>query len=305
MKMVALDLSLMVLAAIAAHLAPLDVLLASYAFLGPAHYLTQISWMHDRGYNLPPRRARPWIVAMLAALVVPTAMIGVSTWAVAALAAGLVLAGLASLEKPLPLWMLLSATSAAAIVVGYFYLPPWFLLLLLLVPTLGHVFGFTALFIASGFARKPTLGSGASLGLFVLSAISFAAIPTAGFETGWARDAVPVFEAALKRVADLFGSDRASRAMLGFVAFAYAYHYLNWFAKTELLRWHAISDSRIVMMATIWVAASVTYLVDYRLGYLATLPLSALHVTLEFPTDVAAARHLVRSVRSRLTSSFA
>src|ERR1700675_3707157 len=29
---------------------PFEVFIGAYAVLGPLHYLTQISWLHDRGY---------------------------------------------------------------------------------------------------------------------------------------------------------------------------------------------------------------------------------------------------------------
>jgi hypothetical protein len=32
---------------------------------------------------------------------------------------------------------------------------------------------------------------------------------------------------------------------LRFIAFAYTYHYLNWFSKTDIIRWHVVSQRRI------------------------------------------------------------
>src|SRR4030095_9910912 len=46
---------------------PFEVFLLSYAVLGPLHYLTQISWLHDRGYYTTGRF--DWIpLALLAAI---------------------------------------------------------------------------------------------------------------------------------------------------------------------------------------------------------------------------------------------
>ncbi len=36
-----------------AYLVPFELLLLAYVVLGPAHYLTEISWLHDRKYFLP------------------------------------------------------------------------------------------------------------------------------------------------------------------------------------------------------------------------------------------------------------
>ena len=40
----------MVLTAIAAYFFPFETFLLAYAYLGPLHYLTEISWLHDRNY---------------------------------------------------------------------------------------------------------------------------------------------------------------------------------------------------------------------------------------------------------------
>ena len=39
-----------------AYVLPFELLLLSYAILGPAHYFTEISWLHDRRYFLPQAR---------------------------------------------------------------------------------------------------------------------------------------------------------------------------------------------------------------------------------------------------------
>lgn len=42
--------------ALAAFILPFEVFLVSYAVLGPLHYLTEISWLHDREYFLAGKR---------------------------------------------------------------------------------------------------------------------------------------------------------------------------------------------------------------------------------------------------------
>src|SRR2546423_477488 len=49
-------LGLMLSALGLAYLLPFELLLIAYAVLGPAHYLTEISWLHDRQYFLSTRR---------------------------------------------------------------------------------------------------------------------------------------------------------------------------------------------------------------------------------------------------------
>ena len=45
-----LNIGLMGITAILAYFMPFETFLFAYAFLGPLHYLTEISWLHDRQY---------------------------------------------------------------------------------------------------------------------------------------------------------------------------------------------------------------------------------------------------------------
>ena len=69
-------------------------------------------------------------------------------------------------------------------------------------------------------------------------------------------------------------------------AFAYTYHYLNWFSKTGVIRWHTVSRSRMAAIALLYVASLAIYAYDYATGLIALFTLSLLHVLLEFPLDV-------------------
>ena len=44
------NIGLMFAAMISAYFFPFETFLLAYAFLGPLHYLTEISWLHDRQY---------------------------------------------------------------------------------------------------------------------------------------------------------------------------------------------------------------------------------------------------------------
>src|SRR5262249_58003852 len=47
-----------------AYVVPFEGLLYAYAILGPAHYLTELNWLHDRGYFIADRAAR-WLFLAL------------------------------------------------------------------------------------------------------------------------------------------------------------------------------------------------------------------------------------------------
>jgi hypothetical protein len=72
---------------------------------------------------------------------------------------------------------------------------------------------------------------------------------------------------------------------LRLIAFAYLYHYLNWFSKTSIIKWHEITQSRAVAILGLWLAGGLVYLYDYRLGLGLFYILSMLHVFLEFPLN--------------------
>jgi hypothetical protein len=74
--------------------------------------------------------------------------------------------------------------------------------------------------------------------------------------------------------------------LMRFIAFAYLYHYLNWFSKTEVIRWHKIPKIRFIAIVVIWAGASVFYAYDYSLGLSLLFFLSFTHVLLEFPLNI-------------------
>src|SRR5262249_49197161 len=70
-----------------------------------------------------------------------------------------------------------------------------------------------------------------------------------------------------------------------FIAFAYTYHYLNWFSKTRVIGWHEMPGWWMGTAAALWAAAVGLYLYDYRLGFNVLFALSILHVYLAFQLD--------------------
>src|SRR5258707_3678650 len=72
----AVHLGLMLSAVAVTYLVPFELLLLSYVILGPAHYLTEISWLHDRKYFLPHRG----VPLGLAFVAVAAALIDNASW---------------------------------------------------------------------------------------------------------------------------------------------------------------------------------------------------------------------------------
>jgi hypothetical protein len=71
------------------------------------------------------------------------------------------------------------------------------------------------------------------------------------------------------------------------IAFAYTYHYLNWFSKTTVIGWHKnMNISKTVIILIIWIIALLLYFYIYKLGLALLLMMSLMHVFLEFPVNL-------------------
>jgi len=85
---------------------------------------------------------------------------------------------------------------------------------------------------------------------------------------------------------------RLDGRITGLLAFAYTYHYLNWFIKADVIRWADISRGRLALVAGGSAVSTGLYFYDYFLGFSLLLGLSLLHVILEFPLNSIALRQL-------------
>jgi hypothetical protein len=95
----------------------------------------------------------------------------------------------------------------------------------------------------------------------------------------------------------VFSSDRGLMVMR-FIAFAYTYHYLNWFSKTSIIRWHGVGTRRLAAISALWLASVGIYIYDYSLGFKVLSCLSLLHIYLEFPLNHISIMGTFREMRS-------
>src|SRR5712671_2224468 len=68
-----LNIGLMLVSCVVALYIPFELFLFAYAVLGPAHYLTEISWLHKRGYFTRGEHDY-WLLGGLAAALFLTAV---------------------------------------------------------------------------------------------------------------------------------------------------------------------------------------------------------------------------------------
>jgi len=283
-----LNIGLMLGTAVLAARLPFELFLFAYAVLGPLHYLTEISWLHDRGYFTTGR----WDALPL----VPLAAVGLANylrlvqWDGAIVLAFGLSAGTAFARAVTTKLAVAALAVAASLVVTRW--GPAALVFVVLLPTLVHVFLFTGLFILHGAIRHRSATGYASLVVFLgCAALLLFRHPPAGHYSVSVSSARIMGEFALliEPLARLFpkpiGWD-ALAAIGRFLAFVYTYHYLNWFSKTQVIRWHEVGRARLGVVAGLYVASVALYAIDYRMGIVALYFLSLLHVLLELPLDL-------------------
>jgi hypothetical protein len=88
--------------------------------------------------------------------------------------------------------------------------------------------------------------------------------------------------------------------IFAFLSFTYTYHYLNWFSKTKLIRWHEVSRKRSSVIVILYITAISSYMYDYNLGFKILLFLSLLHVLLEFPLNIKTFALIRKSLQQKL-----
>lgn len=303
-----LNIILMVISvAIAAYL-PFETFLIAYAVLGPLHYLTEISWLHDRGYFTTGSRDWIWLIGatLITALgffIPSAALAALTTFSIAftfIISAGMVFT---RSIRGRTLFALGGAV-AGGLTLAW---GPFLALFAILLPTLIHVYIFTGIFILYGALKGRSFSGVLSLLIFIAAPI----VCLYGIDTPSSYEPSPYmlnasspFEGLRALMIPLFGFSEDRSGVLAFMrlmGFAYSYHYLNWFSKTRIINWHRVSRTRITAIGVLYVASVALYAVNYQLGFIVLLTLSLGHVLLEFPLNFKTIASLVSAGVSSVT----
>jgi hypothetical protein len=317
-----LNIGLMFLSAVLGFAYPFETFLFVYTVLGPLHYLTEISWLHERNYYTKGRFDYLYLVGATAVLtianqkIVPGLPNFIPEWAAfSALGAALAFV----VFKTAARWVL----AVIFALIGFFIASAsWFGIAFgIFLPTLIHVYVFTACFVLAGALKSHSRSGYWSLGVFALISLSFFFIHPAHadyqvsqyvsnnygtfqpdrslsspflavnyfcakiFEfTGFNLPAVSVAGDA-SMINNFMYHNPAALALMSFIAFAYSYHYFNWFSKTSIIRWHEVSKRRLAVIVAIWLISVGLYLYNYSVGLRWLFFLSLAHVLLEFPLN--------------------
>ncbi len=297
----------LVVSAVAASLAPLQVFIFVYAFVGPLHYLTEIAWLKKKdfyfGKGVVSQRIYVYVAVVLCVAVSADFYVrrGWSGYVIGIL---LVLSLGAMVKNP---YILISA-----LVAGYsakFFVHGLVIFVGAILPTIVHVYVFTMLFMVSGLVREKRSSILGWVNPFLLLGLPVALLVArwsyASPGSYWIK-AEMGFSALHGYLVGLLGhnlhpnsailADPTAAGVLRVLAFIYLFHYLNWFAKTELLQWHKVSRRSWAWIAALYGISVACYLRNFLVGFYLVNFLSMLHVFLEFPLNWHTGRFLLDSI---------
>lgn len=296
------NIFLMLLSCVAAYLLPFELFLFSYAVLGPLHYLTEISWLHQRSYFTTGKLDYTVFVVLgsiLTLLVLmgagPIAQQWSNTLIFVCFASAL---GMVLLKD----WLQKLLVICAALLLGFAVssFKGFEILFGIFLPTLIHVFVFTGIFIVYGALKSKSKTGLLSALVFLVCGFSFFFFRPdfAWYKTGEyaiksmidSNFVVPLSVlmkllnmGAVTRDTIFFGN--AGHTVMRFIAFAYTYHYLNWFSKTSVIKWHQVPKKWLALVLLLWLASVALYAYSYLVGLRWLFLISMMHVFLEFPLN--------------------
>ncbi|HEY0029327.1 MAG TPA: hypothetical protein VGC65_01115 [Bacteroidia bacterium] len=299
-----INIGLMLISLVASFILPFEVFLFSYAVLGPLHYLTEISWLEKKNYFVKAKKDIWVFVIMVLAITIGIFDNGSKFNNIigSILFSGFVYAlVILFTEKPVVKLVALVFVFMLSLILGFNIYPKLpFLLFAIWLPTIIHVYFFTGAFILFGAMKSKSVSGIVSLIVFICCAVAcFIYMPeNVGMAvTEYGKNAYHLFKLLNTSLYSTFGYGELSTsddalffapkaiAIMRFIAFAYTYHYLNWFSKTTVIKWNEISRQRMIIIILLWVLSVVLYYFSYKIGFYALFLLSMLHVFFEFPLN--------------------
>jgi hypothetical protein len=306
------NIILMALSLVFSVLLPFETFLFVYAVLGPLHYLTEISWLEKRSFFVTNKKDVILFLVCGILFTIPVFFSGtpIQFYLSRVMMLAVFYAAIIVLVKN-------NILKYGLAVIFFFismakkddYSSSTFLFYGILIPTIIHVFIFTGLFILFGALKTKSKSGLLSLLFFIICPIILFlvnidySIVQAG---NYIKNNLANFEIINKSLIMLFGLDNSvtnlqsalqinktilyssSGAIMvaRFIAFAYTYHYLNWFSKTSVIKWHDVSKKRMFVILFLWIGSVVFYIINYQLGFKILFLLSIMHVLLEFPLNI-------------------
>lgn len=307
------NIGLMVVSCILAFIVPFELFLFSYAVLGPLHYLTEIGWLHKKSYFT---KGKYDFIALgfLCVLVFYFSFVQpakTQTQVPNIIAFGVLLAAIFVFIKDNLYRAVLCVLAFIGLAVSNTG-DNYFIWVGIFLPTIIHVFIFTWAFMLYGVLKNKSLSGYLSVIALLLIAFSFFVIKAPGLQykvSEYVGNNYNLFGLLNKYLIEFFGLSTTSNdyrttvfntnagfIVMRFIAFAYTYHYLNWFSKTSVIKWHLVPKKTLWITLGLWIFSVALYMYDYTIGLKALYFLSFLHVFLEFPLNITSFQGIVKAV---------
>lgn len=309
-----LNIVLMVFSLLLSTLLPFELFLFSYAILGPLHYLTEIHWLKEKKFFVKEKSDLGKFL-WLSLIVLFLSQIGnihmFQTPILAVIFALLfyllfiftfTFSFISHENKELRKYLIGGFLIFLCIL---FSIKNAMLIFLFYIPSLVHVYLFTGAFILLGSLKSKSLSGYLSFLVFLMCPIlCFFLYPHFHLESiDYILKSYHLTLNNLNTVtAKLMGNDTQEFNVLitRFFAFAYTYHYLNWFSKTQVIKWHKIEKKLLFLIIFLWILSISIYIYDYVLGFKLLFALSFLHVILEFPLNHQSFIQITQEIKKRI-----
>jgi len=331
-----INILLIALSFLAAFFFPVQTFILSVLVLGPLHYITELVWLKEKKFYLPQKSDVQLLfiigsVSFLGYLLSYLLDISpINDWLKLFLSSSVIqtLQAYRELCKviafPLAFLMIFSVKESYKYLLILFLLlvfslisPKWnyyFIVIGILIGVFLHTYIFMIFFMIFGALKsRSVLGLVAVLFFMGLTFLVFYIEPnpsyyerTPYFDKLYSQtlnpDTIRLFLSWLFRGSQLPSYAELNFAtqtllLIRFLGFMYLYHYLNWFSKTEIIRWHLTPKNWLVGGTTLWIMCVVLYFVDFKLGLVLTSLLGSWHVLLEFPLNHRTMVGIVQEVR--------
>ena len=320
-----LNIALILFSLILAYILPFGLFLFSYAVLGPIHYLTEINWLSEKNYFVKERKWI-WVFISITALIsIPVIMhlpflsginnhpyfksisLSINGFTDVFLLAALFFAvGLIYLKKWQHLLLYLIISLIAAKLITKYVLFSYILVGLFL-PTIIHVYLFTLLFMIMGsLTTKNTAGWIGVIILLICPFVIFISPIHLSFYNSLEPNEIIATARNFRFIQYLtetydkpVNGQQTLFSIVGikiqiFIAFCYTYHYLNWFSKTSIIKWHKnVSKTKLTFIVLVWLCLIALFWYNYETAYLALFFLAMLHIVLEFPLNITSINQIV------------
>ncbi|WP_375235051.1 hypothetical protein [Winogradskyella sp.] len=325
-----LNTFLIVLSLVIACILPFELFIIAYAILGPLHYITEINWIREKGYFL---NNSYWIYIIISF----SAVIALPLISKLDFFANIENDTIFFIQNQLPKYT--NTLIFLALVIAYAFLfikskthiigvifagfitaillndvSTYNLFIGIFLPTIIHVYLFTLLFMWYGNIKART--SMGTVNIVLLATIPFiiSFLNLDMFTYNFSDEIKNIitdnrFHVLNVNLSKLLGLSDGTKFFFYeiidikiqiFIAFAYTYHYLNWFSKTTVIGWHKkLTQKKSLLMLILWAISISIYLYDYKVGLAVLLILSLSHVFAEFPLNMISIKGIFMSIFNR------